>query len=83
MNKKMIAVAVAGALTAPGLALALMLGLPGYRTVLFDSAKAFLQAVAEGWLGCVIADLRLPGEERTRAGKSARAVGGENRNTKF
>lgn len=41
--------------------LALMLGLAGYRTVLFADAEAFLAAWREDWVGCVIADLKLPG----------------------
>lgn len=41
--------------------IALMLGLAGYRTALFADAEAFLAAYREAWVGCVIADLRLPG----------------------
>ena len=41
--------------------IALMLGLDGYRTLLFDSAEACLSAWQAGWAGCVIADLRMPG----------------------
>jgi len=41
--------------------LALMLGISGYRTVLFADAEAFLEAWREEWAGCVIADLKLPG----------------------
>jgi RNA polymerase sigma factor (sigma-70 family) len=41
--------------------LALMLGIAGYRTALFEDAEAFLAAFREGWAGCLVADLRLPG----------------------
>lgn len=41
--------------------LALMLGLSGYRTVLFADAEAMLKAWRPDWSGCVVADLRLPG----------------------
>lgn len=41
--------------------LALMLGLAGYRAVLFADAEAFLAAWRADWAGCVVADLRLPG----------------------
>lgn len=41
--------------------LAIMLGLAGYRTVLFADAEAFLAAWRADWAGCVIADLKLPG----------------------
>lgn len=40
---------------------ALMLGLFGYRTAVYDSAEAFLSAWQPDWAGCVVADLRLPG----------------------
>jgi RNA polymerase sigma factor (sigma-70 family) len=42
--------------------IALMLGLEGYRTAVFASAEAFLAAFARDWAGCVVADLRLPGQ---------------------
>lgn len=42
--------------------LALMLGLAGYRTSVFADAEAFLSAWTEDWAGCVIADVRLPGQ---------------------
>lgn len=45
--------------------LALMLGLAGYRTVLFASAEAFLDAYRPDLSGCLIADLRLPGRSGT------------------
>ena len=41
--------------------LAIMLGLAGYRTVLFADAEAFLAGLQANWAGCVIADLKLPG----------------------
>lgn len=41
--------------------IALMLGLAGFRTALFADAEVFLAAYREDWVGCVIADLRLPG----------------------
>lgn len=41
--------------------IALMLGLKGYRTSVFADAEAFLAAWKEDWVGCVIADVRLPG----------------------
>lgn len=42
--------------------IALMLGLEGYRTSVFADAEAFLAAWKEDWAGCVIADVRLPGQ---------------------
>ena len=42
--------------------IALMLGLEGYRTSVFADAEAFLAAWGEDWAGCVIADVRLPGQ---------------------
>jgi RNA polymerase sigma factor (sigma-70 family) len=42
--------------------LALMLGLDGYRTAVFADAEAFLAAWREDWAGCVVADVRLPGQ---------------------
>jgi RNA polymerase sigma factor (sigma-70 family) len=41
--------------------IALLLGLAGYRTSVFADAEAFLAAWKEDWMGCVIADVRLPG----------------------
>ena len=41
--------------------LALMLGLWGYPARLFADAESFLRAFHPEWVGCVIADLRLPG----------------------
>jgi FixJ family two-component response regulator len=45
--------------------LALMLGLAGYRTALFADAEALLAAWRADWVGCVVADLRLPGRSGT------------------
>lgn len=42
--------------------IALMLGLGGYRTSVFADAEAFLAAWRDDWAGCVIADVRLPGQ---------------------
>lgn len=42
--------------------IALMLGLKGYRTSVFADAEAFLAAWKNDWAGCVIADVRLPGQ---------------------
>jgi FixJ family two-component response regulator len=41
--------------------LSLMLGLLNYRTESFESAEAFLETYQDEWVGCVVADLRLPG----------------------
>jgi RNA polymerase sigma factor (sigma-70 family) len=41
--------------------IALMLGLAGYRTAAFASAEDFLAAWQSDWVGCVVADVRLPG----------------------
>lgn len=41
--------------------LTLMLGLLGYRTAAFESAEDFLRTYRDDWIGCVVADLRLPG----------------------
>jgi FixJ family two-component response regulator len=38
-----------------------MLGYSGYRTRLFADAESFLEAFEDHWVGCVVADLRLPG----------------------
>ena len=38
-----------------------MLGYSGYRTRLFADAESFLEAFEDDWVGCVVADLRLPG----------------------
>lgn len=41
--------------------LSLMLGLLGFRTVSYENAEAFLETYRDEWVGCVVADLRLPG----------------------
>jgi RNA polymerase sigma factor (sigma-70 family) len=41
--------------------IALMLGLAGYRAIVFASAEDFLAAWQDNWAGCVVADVRLPG----------------------
>jgi RNA polymerase sigma factor (sigma-70 family) len=42
-------------------ALDVMLRYHGYRTALFADAESFPDAFREDWVGCVVADLRLPG----------------------
>lgn len=42
-------------------ALALVLSLHGYRTRSFASAEHLLDAVDSSWVGCVVADLKMPG----------------------
>jgi FixJ family two-component response regulator len=42
-------------------ALALVLSLHGYRTRSFASAEQLLDAVDPSWVGCVVADLKMPG----------------------
>jgi RNA polymerase sigma factor (sigma-70 family) len=42
-------------------ALGTMLRYSGYRTELFADAESFLAAFQGDWMGCVVADLRLPG----------------------
>jgi FixJ family two-component response regulator len=43
--------------------LALLLGLRGYRTRVFDSADSFLAATGDSgrWAGCLLTDIRMPG----------------------
>lgn len=41
--------------------LAILLGRCGYRIRLFPSAEAFMEECDESMIGCVLADLRLPG----------------------
>lgn len=55
--------------------LALMLGISGYRAVLFADAEAFLDAWREDWAGCVIADLKLPGASGLELQAEARRRG--------
>ena len=42
-------------------ALGVMLRYSGYRTKVFADAESFLAELRDGWAGCVVADLRLPG----------------------
>lgn len=55
--------------------IALMLGLAGYRTSVFADAEAFLAAWKENWAGCVIADVRLPGQSGVELQKQLRKRG--------
>jgi FixJ family two-component response regulator len=55
--------------------LALMLGLSGYSTALFADAEAFLAAWQPQWVGCVVADLRLPGRTGIELQAELRARG--------
>jgi RNA polymerase sigma factor (sigma-70 family) len=55
--------------------LSLILGLAGYRTALFADAEAFLAAWRDEWMGCVIADLRLPGKSGLELQAELRARG--------
>lgn len=56
--------------------IALMLGLAGFRTALFADAEAFLAAYREDWVGCVVADLRLPGMSGVELQAELRRRGG-------
>jgi FixJ family two-component response regulator len=42
-------------------ALGLLLGIQGYRVVLFANAEEFLAAWRPAWLGCLLIDIRMPG----------------------
>jgi len=42
-------------------ALGLLLGVRGYRTAVFGSAEAFLQAWQPHWRGCLLIDIRMSG----------------------
>jgi FixJ family two-component response regulator len=42
-------------------ALGLLLGLRGYRTMLYESAEAFLRELTLDLAGCLITDIRMPG----------------------
>ena len=57
--------------------LALMLGLAGYSTRLFADAESFLGAYQDGWTGCVVADLRLPGMSGVELQACVRGRGGK------
>jgi FixJ family two-component response regulator len=41
--------------------LALLLGLKGFRVRIFATAETLLHAYDAGWLGCILADIRMPG----------------------
>lgn len=56
--------------------LALVLGLGGYSTRLFPDAESFLAAFDEGWTGCVVADVRLPGKSGLELQEEVRRRGG-------
>jgi FixJ family two-component response regulator len=55
--------------------LSLMLGLLGYRTASFESAEAFLETYRDEGVGCVVADLRLPGKSGLELQADLRARG--------
>ena len=55
--------------------LSLLLGLLNYRTVSFESAEAFLETYRDEWVGCVVADLRLPGKSGLELQADLRAKG--------
>jgi RNA polymerase sigma factor (sigma-70 family) len=42
-------------------ALALLLGLKGYRTAIFSSAEDFLAAYRKDWRGCLVLDIKMSG----------------------
>ena len=55
--------------------IALMLGLAGHRTSVFADAEAFLSAWKEDWAGCVVADVRLPGQSGVELQETLRERG--------
>jgi RNA polymerase sigma factor (sigma-70 family) len=55
--------------------LALMLGLAGYRTAVFADAEAFQSAWKDDWAGCVVADVRLPGQSGVELQEAMRRRG--------
>jgi len=55
--------------------IALMLGLAGYRTSVFADAEAFLAAWTQDWAGCVVADVRLPGQSGVELQETLRKRG--------
>lgn len=55
--------------------IALMLALDGYRTSVFADAEAFLAAWRTDWAGCVIADVRLPGQSGVELQETLRKRG--------
>ena len=42
-------------------ALALLLGLKGYRTAIFSSAEDFLASFRKEWRGCLVLDIKMGG----------------------
>ena len=42
--------------------LSLLLSLKGFRTALFVCAEDFLAALRPEWIGCVVADVKMPGK---------------------
>jgi FixJ family two-component response regulator len=56
--------------------LSLMLGVLGYKTASFSSAEALLEAYRDYWVGCIIADLRLPGRSGLELQRELAARGG-------
>jgi RNA polymerase sigma factor (sigma-70 family) len=57
--------------------LSLMLGLRGYMTRVFSDAESLLVAYDASWLGCVVADLRLPGMNGIALQRQLRQRGSE------
>ena len=55
--------------------LAMMLGLLGYHAASFASAEALLAAYQDNWIGCVVADLKLPGKSGLELQAELRARG--------
>jgi len=55
--------------------IALLLGIEGYRTALFADAESFLAGWRQGWAGCVIADVRLPGRSGVELQEAIRERG--------
>jgi FixJ family two-component response regulator len=59
-------------------ALDIMLRYSGYRTRLFADAESFFASFQDDWVGCVVADLRLPGmsglELQNRLAESGRRI---------
>ncbi len=56
-------------------ALGLLLGLRGYRTVIFANAETFLEAYRPQWDGCVLIDIRMPGIDGLALQKRLQEIG--------
>jgi len=56
-------------------ALALLLGVRGYRTAVFADAESFLGAWRPDWRGCLLLDLRMPGMDGLELQKRLQAAG--------